>query len=137
MTFDWYARMLHSQSRHTEAFNYFLQAYEICKKVNGEEHEQTVVLLNDLGTISYIRGEYDEAVKYLSTAAEIGKNLPDMIDLGSIHVNLGNVFLKKGLLDEAKKFCQRGRVIAKNRDDNDSLLEADECLKEIKRLLSL
>lgn len=72
MTFDWYARMLLSQSRYTEAFNYFIQAYDICKKMNGEEHEQTVVLLNDLGTISYIRGEYDEAIKYLSTAAKIG-----------------------------------------------------------------
>lgn len=137
MTFDWYAQMLLSQSRYTEAFNYFLEAYDICKKINGEEHEQTIVLLNDLGTVSYMRGEYDEAVKYLSTATNIGKNLPDMVDLGSIYVNLGNVFLKKGLYDEAKKSCQQGRMIAKNRDDNDSLLEADECLKEIKRLLSL
>ncbi|XP_011882548.1 PREDICTED: tetratricopeptide repeat protein 19 homolog, mitochondrial [Vollenhovia emeryi] len=137
MAFDWYARMLLSQSRHTEAFNYFLQAYDICRKMNGEEHEQTVVLLNDLGTICCIRGEYDEAIKYLSAAARIGENLPDMADLGSIHVNLGNVLLKKGLYDEAKTSCQRGRKIAKTRDDNDSLLEANECLKEVKRLLSL
>lgn len=67
----------------------------------------------------------------------IGENLPDMVDLGSIHVNLGNVFLKKGLYDEAKKSCQRGRKIAKSRDNNDSLLEAIECLKKVKRLLSL
>lgn len=66
-----------------------------------------------------------------------GNNLPDMTDLGSIHVNLGNIFLKKGLYDEAKRSCQAGRIIAKNRNDNDSLLEADECLKEVKRLLSL
>ncbi|XP_071577542.1 tetratricopeptide repeat protein 19 homolog, mitochondrial [Temnothorax nylanderi] len=137
MAFDWYGRFLLSQSRHTEAFDCFLQAYNICKKVNSEEHEQTVVLLNDLGTISCIRGEYDEAIKYLSAAAKIGENLPDMVDLGSIHVNLGNVLLKKGLYDEAKKSCQRGRKIAKSRDDNNSLLEADECLKEVKRLLSL
>nr|XP_012229829.1 PREDICTED: tetratricopeptide repeat protein 19 homolog, mitochondrial isoform X2 [Linepithema humile] len=137
MTFDWYARMLLSQSRHTEAFNYFLQAYDICKKINGEEHEQTVILLNDLGTVSCMQGEYDEAIKYLSAAARIGNNLSDMTDLGSIHVNLGNVFLKKGLYDEARRSCQAGRIIAKNRNDNDSLLEANECLKEVKRLLSL
>jgi len=59
-----------------------------------------------------------------------------MVDLGSIHVNLGNVLLKKGLYNEAKKYCQQGRKLAKSRDDNDSLLEADECLKEVKRLLS-
>ncbi|EZA58174.1 hypothetical protein DMN91_011710 [Ooceraea biroi] len=136
MTFDWYARMLLSQSRHTEAFNYFLQAYNICREMNGEEHEQTVVLLNDLGTVCYKQGNYDEAIKYLSAAAKIGKNLPDMVDLSWIHVNLGNVYLKKGLYDEARKSCLKGRKIAKAKDDNDSLLEADECLKEIKKLLS-
>jgi len=72
MTFDWYAQMLLSQSKHTEAFKYFLQAYDICKKINGEVHEQTVILLNDLGTVSYIQGDYDEAIKYLSAAAKIG-----------------------------------------------------------------
>jgi tetratricopeptide repeat protein 19 len=72
MTFDWYAQMLMSQSRHTEAFYYFLQAYNICKEINGEEYEQTVVLLNDLGTVCYKQEKYDEAVKYLSAAAKIG-----------------------------------------------------------------
>ncbi|XP_018371058.1 PREDICTED: tetratricopeptide repeat protein 19 homolog, mitochondrial [Trachymyrmex cornetzi] len=137
IAFDWYARMLLSQSRYTEALNYLLQAYNICKKMNGEEHEQTVVLLNDLGTICCIREEYDEAIKYLSAAVKIGENLPDMVDLGSIHVNLGSVLLKKGLYDEAKKSCQRGKKIAESKEDNESLLEADECLKEVKRLLSL
>jgi len=73
IAFDWYARMLLSQSRYTEALNYLLQAYNICKKINGEKHEQTVVLLNDLGTICSIREEYDEAIKYLSAAVKIGK----------------------------------------------------------------
>lgn len=79
MTFDWYAQMLLSQSRHTEAFNYFLQAYNICKKINGEEHEQTIVLLNDLGTVSYMQGEFDEAVKYLSAATKIGTNVMTLL----------------------------------------------------------
>lgn len=66
-----------------------------------------------------------------------GERLPNMVDLGSIHVNLGNVLLKKGLYNEAKKSCQKGRRIAKSRDDDDSLVEADKCLKELKRLLLL
>lgn len=66
----------------------------------------------------------------------LGKNLPDMVDMAWIHVNLGNVFLKKGLYDEARKSCLKGKKIAKANNDNDSLLQADECLKEIKNLLS-
>jgi tetratricopeptide repeat protein 19 len=58
-----------------------------------------------------------------------------MIDLAWIHINLGNVFLKKGLYNEAKKSCLKGKKIAKARDDNNSLLKANECLKEIKMLL--
>jgi len=58
-----------------------------------------------------------------------------MVDLGWIHVNLGNVFLKKDLYDEARKSCLKGKKIAKARDDNDSLLKANECLEEIKKLL--
>lgn len=80
MTFDWYAQMLLSQSRQTEAFKYFLQAYDISKKMNGEEHEQTVILLNDLGTVSYMRGDYDEAINYFSTAATIGSTSMIIID---------------------------------------------------------
>lgn len=72
MTYDWYARMLLSQSRYTEASKYFLQAYNISKKMYGEIHEQTVILLNDLGTVSYKQEKYDEAIEYLSAASEIG-----------------------------------------------------------------
>ncbi|KYM98145.1 hypothetical protein ALC62_11135, partial [Cyphomyrmex costatus] len=95
ITFDWYTRMLLSQSRYAEAINYLLRAYDV------------------------------------------KKNLPDIIDLGSIHVNLGSVLLKKGLYNEAKECCQQGKKIAESRDDNDPLFKADEYLKEVKRLLSL
>ncbi|XP_015604091.1 tetratricopeptide repeat protein 19 homolog, mitochondrial [Cephus cinctus] len=136
MTLDWYARLLFEQSRHTEALNSFLKAYELCVRINGREHEQTVVLLNDLGTISSLRGDDDEAIDYLSEAVEIGKKLPDMVDLGSIHVNLGNVYMKKGLYEAAKKSCQEGWKLSKNRNNEESLTEASNCLNEIKRLLS-
>lgn len=75
MTYDWYAQMLFSQARYTDAFKYFEQSYNICVKVNGREHEQTVNLLNYLGTVSYKMEEYDKAIEYLTTATEIGKLL--------------------------------------------------------------
>ena len=73
MSLDWYARMLLTQSKYDRALKYFEQAYHLCLRVHGAEHEQTVVLLNDLGTISCLLGEYDKAINYLTTAAEIGK----------------------------------------------------------------
>jgi tetratricopeptide repeat protein 19 len=58
-------------------------------------HEQTVVLLNDLGTISFLMGEQDQAIDYLSKAIEIGRHLPNMEDFSSVYVNLGNIYLQK------------------------------------------
>ncbi|XP_015510846.1 tetratricopeptide repeat protein 19 homolog, mitochondrial isoform X1 [Neodiprion lecontei] len=136
MTMDWYARLLLSQSKHDKAFEYFLKAYEVSLKINGEKHEQTAVLLNDLGTISFMKGDNDGAIDYLTKATEIGKELPEMEELGSIHVNLGNVFIKKGLYDAAKKSCQEGWRLSKSRKNKESLVEANDCLDEINKLLS-
>lgn len=136
MAMDWYARMLLSQLKHGEAFKYFLKAYQVCVKINGQEHEQTVVLLNDLGSISFLKGDNEGAVDYFTQATEIGKKLPDMEELATIHVNLGNVFIKRGMFDAAKKSCQEGWNLSKRRNNQESLVEANDCLEEINKLLA-
>ncbi|XP_043275343.1 tetratricopeptide repeat protein 19 homolog, mitochondrial [Venturia canescens] len=135
MSCDWYAKMLLSQSKFGTALKNIEQAYKVCLKVHGREHEQTVVLLNDLGTISCLAGDDEQAINYLTSAAEIGTKLPDMQDLGAVHVNLGGVYLKKGLYNEAKKFCEEGRKIATTRNNQECLDEANECLKTVKQFL--
>ncbi|CAK9817031.1 Tetratricopeptide repeat protein 19 homolog, mitochondrial [Anthophora plagiata] len=131
-----YASMLFSQSRYTAAHKYFIQAYDICIKINGEENEQTVILLNDLGSVNYMLQNYDKAVEYLTKAAEIGKKFPDMIDLGFIHVNLGNTLIEKGLYEEAKINCSKGERLAKNENNEKSMTEAKKCLEKIRGLIS-
>lgn len=58
-----------------------------------------------------------------------------MIHIASVHINLGNVYLKKGLYLNAKKACYEGQRIAKNNEDEESLVEANKCLDDIKKLL--
>lgn len=134
MSLDWYARMLFSQSKYAEALQNFSEAYDYCVKVNGEEHEQNVILLNDLGTVSCILGEYDKAISYLSTAMEIGKKFPDMAELASVYINLGTAFIRKSLYAEAKKFCEEGWQLSTKKKDDASKMEAENCLEEIKKL---
>lgn len=136
MTSDWYARMLFSQAKYKDAYKYFEQSYNLCTKINSEEEEHIVYILNYLGAISCIMEDYDKAIDYLTTAKEIGKSLPDMIHLGSVYVNLGDVFLKKGLHAEAKKACIEGRKLARKKDDEQSLRAAEKCLSDIKELIS-
>ncbi|XP_053978263.1 tetratricopeptide repeat protein 19 homolog, mitochondrial-like isoform X1 [Hylaeus volcanicus] len=137
LTLESYAAMLLLQSHYTDAMNYLTQAYDISVKINGEEHEQTVVLLNDLGTVNCMVKEYDQAIKYLSEATEIGKKLPEMSDIGTIQVNLGNAFIMKGLYEQAKKNCIEGKRLGKANNHKESVIEAEECLEKIKKLTSL
>ncbi|XP_017882082.1 tetratricopeptide repeat protein 19 homolog, mitochondrial [Ceratina calcarata] len=136
LTLEKYATMLFTKSQYTNALNYFTQAYDISVKINGEANEQSVILLNDLGSVSHMLQKYDQAIGYLSKAAEFGKKLPDMGDLGSIYVNLGNALIAKGLYEEAEKRCKEGERLAKARDDKESINEAKKCLQQIKDLTS-
>ncbi|XP_015431401.1 PREDICTED: tetratricopeptide repeat protein 19 homolog, mitochondrial isoform X2 [Dufourea novaeangliae] len=136
LALEWYGGMLFSESRYVDALRYLTEAYDISVKMNGIEDEQTVVLLSDLGTVNCAMKEYDEAIKYLTKATEIGKKLPDMFDIGSIYVNLGNAYIIKGLYEEAKKNCKQGKQLAKAQNHDESLKEAEKCLERIKELMS-
>ncbi|XP_011506239.1 PREDICTED: tetratricopeptide repeat protein 19 homolog, mitochondrial, partial [Ceratosolen solmsi marchali] len=130
---DWYAHMLLAASRYSEAMKYMEKAYVACVKHNGETHEQSVVLLNDLGLISFMKGNLDDALHYLNKAVEIGEKLPNMDNVSSIHVNLGNVYMKKGLINEAKHSCLKGWKLSKKINNKELLEEANLCLKEVNK----
>lgn len=65
----------------------------------------------------------------------LGKRVPDMQDLCSIYVNLGNVYLKKSMHNEAKKSCAKALDLSKKHKDQDTELQANYCLDEIKKLI--
>lgn len=133
MTLDWYARFLHEQNRLDEALSNYKQAYEMCVRLNGEVHEQTVILLNDLGTISFLKGDNDNAIYYMTKAVETGRHLPNMEDFSSVYVNLGNIYIQKEMYNEAKKSCEEGMKNAKRHKNEEGLKEANVCLAELKK----
>lgn len=135
MTMDWYARFLHEQNRLDEAFINYKKAYEMCVRLNGDVHEQTVVLLNDLGTISFLRGDNDNAILYMTKAVETGRHLPNMEDFSSVYVNLGNIYMQKEMYEEAHKHCKEGLKNAKRHKNEEGLREATSCLEDLKKFL--
>lgn len=58
-----------------------------------------------------------------------------MEDISVIYVNLGNVFIKKEMFEEAKKWCKEGWRLAKVKNDDESLKEAKLCLDEVNKVL--
>lgn len=135
MTLDWYARFLHECNRLDEAFNNYKKAYDMCLQLNGEIHEQTVILLNDLGTISFLRGDNDNAIMYMTKAVETGKHLPNMEDFSSVYVNLGNIYIQKSMYSEASKSCKEGWQNAKRHKNKEGIKEANTCLEELRNIL--
>lgn len=136
LALEWYGSFLFNQSKYVDALKYFTEAYNIAVRTLDKDDEQIVVLLNDLGTVHYMMKEYDQAIKRLTEATEIGKKLPDMFDIGSIYVNLGNVYLEKGLYKEAKQNCIEGKRLAKEQNHDNSINVAEECLERIKQMMS-
>ncbi|XP_063233876.1 tetratricopeptide repeat protein 19 homolog, mitochondrial [Bacillus rossius redtenbacheri] len=135
MTLDWFGRFLLEENRAAEALECFEKAYRTSLKVHGEEHEQTVVLLNDLGTVAFLCGDHDRAVGYLGHAVEVGRRLPGMQDFAAVHVNLGAVYLKKGMYREARHACETALRDARAHDNKEGVEEANTCLDQVKRFL--
>lgn len=134
LSLDAYARYLLKQGRTKEAFNNFKKSYEMCVKLNGEIFEMNVILLNDLGTLSYVQGHVDEALQFLNKAVKIGQHLPDMETFSSVYINLGSIYIKQGMLKEAEKHCVEGMKNAKRHHYEEGKKEATHCLKEIKSM---
>jgi len=132
LTMDWYAKFLVDLNRLPEAFEYFKKAYDMCVKINGVDNEEIVAVLNDLGTICFVQNDIDNAMSYLTQAVTIGNKLPDMEDFGSVLINLGTVYMKKGMVQEATQVYQEAWRNAKKHNNAEVLKQANSCLDELK-----
>ncbi|KAG8238488.1 hypothetical protein J437_LFUL004951 [Ladona fulva] len=158
LTEEAYARYLLQQRRLTESQTYLESALKhlehgISLTQRGPDEEfRTALLLNDLGSVCSLRGDQEGAIQYLDKAIETGergikmrkaiknedegkKTIGDEELVASLRVNLGVVYAKKGLLEQAKKECQEGWKIAKRLNDKEVEMEASACLDAIKDLL--
>ena len=133
MSLDWYARLLIRLSKFKLAKECFIKAYEMSLKVNGSLHDQTAVLLNDIGTVCSLMKNYDEALEYLDKAITVAKETNNP-DLPAFYINKGTVQLERKLLEEAQEFCHKGGLLAKIANDPATVEEAESCLNQIKQL---
>lgn len=71
---------------------------------------------------------------YINEAIELSKQFPELIDSGIFQANQGMIFIRRGLLDQAKKTCSLAWRMAKNAKNEDGMEQADYCLKQLKNL---
>ncbi|CAL4153735.1 unnamed protein product [Meganyctiphanes norvegica] len=130
MSMDWFARFLININKLSEAKKHFIRAHEICERVNGPTHEQTGVLLNDIGSVYFLEGNHDEAIKYFEKAIDVARECGS-IEIGSFYVNLASVYLQNLNLTEAERCCNEALLLSKKFENTDSLQEAENCMNEI------
>ncbi|KAL0273659.1 UNVERIFIED_CONTAM: hypothetical protein PYX00_006284 [Menopon gallinae] len=134
-TLDNYARFLVNQNRPTEALEYFKTAYEMSNKVNGEESEESALLLNDLGITSNMLGDPESALSYAKAAVNIVRDHPEMENLPFIYMNLGYLYLSREMHNKAMEACQMALRYARRDENEDDIKAAKECLQNIKDAL--
>lgn len=135
MSVDWYARYLLATGKLKEALGNFQKALEVSEKVNGVTHPQTLVLMNDIGTLHSLMKKYDSAIDTFKKAIERSKGT-DTPDIPSFYCNLGATYLQAGNVRKGEEACKIALRLAKNINNTDALVDAEECLAEVKGLKS-
>lgn len=80
-------------------------------------------------------GNLKDAEHYLKSAAKLSMKLPEMEEIGSIYANLGIVFMKQGLLEEAKSACGKAWKLGNGNKNHEIESQATYCLNELKKVL--
>lgn len=130
MAMDWYASYLVALSQLKNARVYYEKALDISTQVNGPNHEQTVVLLNDLGSVCSLQGKYDEAVVHLKKAVTVAA-INNNEELPVYYCNLGAIYTYKGELKKAKDCCTKALRLSKYHKNQEAEEQAKKCLSEI------
>lgn len=133
MAEDWYGRLFVECGNYEEGLHHMISSLNRIKELPDIEEEHIVTQLNDIGTVYDQMGKSDESITYFKEAIEKGQHL-NMDEVGTMHVNLGRAYLKKNLVDDARKQCGyawRLGILKKSDIVKD---EAEDCLKEIKAM---
>ncbi|XP_050352853.1 tetratricopeptide repeat protein 19 homolog, mitochondrial [Nymphalis io] len=134
MAEDWYGRLFLECNKDELGFRYMQSAYEKIASLTDTDKEHLVVQLNDLGTVCASIGKIDESIEFFTKAIDLGKQIPDLEDLGVFYVNLGRAYLKKNMIDVARKSCGHGWKLGVLMKNNDVKHEAELCIQEIKNM---
>ncbi|XP_063366819.1 tetratricopeptide repeat protein 19 homolog, mitochondrial [Cydia amplana] len=132
---DWCGRLYVDCNRLEEGLKLMVNSLEHMQSVGDVGQEHFVVQLNDIGTVCVQLGRTDESIAYFKQAIEIGKQLPEMEELGTMYVNLGRAYLKKQLVEEARKSCGHGWKLGVQANNKEIKDEAEECIKEVKNMI--
>lgn len=135
-SFEYLVRCVHADSwhrglargRYVESFGSGVHTCELQRGINYDISEHLIPY-----TINCFQLEdYAAAEMYINEAIHLARKYPEMYQTGIYHANLGMIYLKKGLLSEARSFCSQARLMAKESKSADGIDQANYCIEQIK-----
>ncbi|GIX94582.1 tetratricopeptide repeat protein 19, mitochondrial [Caerostris darwini] len=133
MCVDWYARYLLASGMLKDAKENFQKALDISERINGISHPQTLVLLNDIGSVHSLLNETDLAVENFKKAIKRSSE-SESPDLPAFYCNLGATYLQTGNISRGEEACRTALRLARKMKHTVAEADATECLKELKDL---
>lgn len=133
LTEDWYGRLFIECQQYEQGIKLMVSALDKMKEVSDVEKEHIVFQLNDIGAVYDELDKPDESISYFKEAILLGKS-SKLDEMGTTYVNLGRVYIKKKMMEEARKSCGYAWKLGVLAKDNDVKNEAALCLKQIKNL---
>jgi len=135
LSLDQQGQFLLGQSRLAESEACFAAAVKISTRLHGDNHEQTLVIENSLATVISLNGDTDRAIHLLNHIIIKAKQSSSEY-LPTFLINRGVLFLRKGLVDQAREDCSSAKSEAVAKHNEEAIVEADQCLREILALSS-
>lgn len=114
-----YAPYLLQGGRHAQAGYYLQHARESLAGL-GEKQSWRVLILQYLGQVRLLEGNYPEAEACLQEALALAEQ-EERKETSFILATLGNLRLKQGMLAQAKAFLERGLLLARQGEDKTTL----------------
>ena len=100
----------------------------------GTDRQLIASILNNLGEVARLQGDYDSARKYYQQSLDLAQVLGDRKGIASILGNLGNVAESQGDYDSARKYYQQSLDLAQALGDRQVIATNLGNLGEVARL---
>ena len=109
ITLTFLARAYEGQRRFVEAEPRYLEALRILRRVRGPEHPDVAAILNNLGVLNRMHGQYPEAEHYLKQSLSIKEAAhgPVHPDVALTVTNLAQLHVAKGDYQSAASLFER------------------------------
>lgn len=135
MAYDYYSKHLEKLSSKLldRALVYRNKALKISLLVNGNDHQQTLILENDIADLYARMAKFDQAKLYLRRAIDKAQDL-QLVDLLPVFLmNLAAIYCQDNRPDLAKKFCRQTMDILSKWSQESSSDKFEELLTEKER----